>query len=85
MRCQAAHHASHPTHPLPPYFAPLCARRGYKRAVIAVAHRLCRLLFAMWRDDRDFDLSRLAIERGPFERTIVRLYRRQSSTARIRT
>jgi hypothetical protein len=44
--------------------------------VIAVAHRLCRILFAMWRDGRDFDVSRLAVERGPFARTVVRLDRR---------
>src|SRR5439155_5542435 len=45
--CEAAHHASRPDHPLPPYFAPLAARRGYKMAVVAVAHRLCRIIFAM--------------------------------------
>ena len=84
MLCQAAHHANHANHPLHPYFAPLCARRGYKLAVIAVAHRVCRILFAMWRDGRDFDLSRLAVERGPFARTVVRLYRRKSPTTRVR-
>jgi hypothetical protein len=40
MLCEAAHHASRPTHPLHPYFALLCAKRGYKMATIAVAHRL---------------------------------------------
>jgi hypothetical protein len=60
MPCQAAHHASHPNPPLHPYFAQLCARRGYKLTVIAVAHRLCRIMYAMWRDGRDFDVGRLA-------------------------
>jgi hypothetical protein len=73
MLCQAAHHARHADHPLHPYFAPLCTRRGYKLAVTAVAHRLCRIMFAMLRDGRDFDVNRLAVERGPFERKIVRL------------
>jgi transposase len=83
MLCQAAHHARHPDHPLHPYFAQLCTRRGYKLAVIAVAHRLCRIMFAMLRDGRDFDLSQLAVERGPFERKVVRLYRRKSSASRV--
>jgi transposase len=77
MLCEAAHHASRPDHPLHPYFAPLCARRGYKMAVVAVAHRLCRIIFAMLRDTRDFDVTKLAVERGPFERKVVRLYRRK--------
>jgi hypothetical protein len=50
MLCEAAHHASRPTHPLHPYFALLCAKRGYKMATIAVAHRLARITFAMLRD-----------------------------------
>jgi transposase len=77
MLCEAAHHASRPDHPLHPYFAQLCARRGYKMAVVAVAHRLCRIMFAMLRDARDFDVGKLAVERGPFERKVVRLYRRK--------
>jgi transposase len=77
MLCEAAHHASRPTHPLQPYFAQLCARRGYKMAVVAVAHRLARIMFAMLRDASDFDVGKLAVERGPFERKVVRLYRRK--------
>ena len=79
MLCEAAHHASRPEHPLQPYFAQLCARRGYKMAVVAVAHRLCRIMFAMLRDGRDFDVGKLAVERGPFERKVMRLYRRKSA------
>ena len=79
MLCEAAHHASRPDHPLHPYFAQLCARRGYKMAVVAVAHRLCRIMFAMLRDTRDFDVAKLAVERGPFERAVVRLYRRKTA------
>jgi transposase len=75
MLCEAAHHASRPHHPLNPYFAKLCGKRGYKMAAIAVAHRLARITFAMLRDDTDFDLKKLNIEEGPFERTSVRRYR----------
>jgi len=77
MLCQAAHHASRPTHPLHPYFAPLCARRGYKVAVVAVAHRLCRIMVAMLRQEAEFDVTKLAVERGPFARQRVCLYRRK--------
>ena len=44
-------------------------------AVIAVAHRLCRIMFAMLRQHTDFDVGKLGIEVGPFTRTTVRRYR----------
>jgi len=81
MLCEAAHHAGRPNHPLNPYFSSLCVRRGYKMAVVAVAHRLCRILYAMLRHGTDFDLSKLAIEQGHFERTTVRHYRRKDGAA----
>jgi transposase len=81
MLCEAAHHASRPTHPLHPYFATLCAKRGYKMATIAVAHRLARITFAMLRDGTDFDVGKLNIEEGPFERTIIRRYRLKPAAA----
>jgi transposase len=74
MLCEAAHHAARPTHPLNPYFAKLCAR-GYKKAVVAVAHRLCRILFAMLRDGVVFDIGKLGVEEGSFRRTRIRHYR----------
>jgi hypothetical protein len=75
MLCEAAHHASRSHHPLNPYFVRLCARRGDKMAVVAVAHRLCRIIFARLRHESDFDVGKLGVERGPFERTVVRAYR----------
>lgn len=77
MLCEAAHHARGLTHPLNPYFVSLCSRRGYKMAVVAMAHRLCRILYAMLRDGTDFDLAKLAIEPGHFEHTTVRHFRRK--------
>jgi transposase len=82
MLCEAAHHASRPTHPLHPYFAILCAKRGYKMATIAVAHRLARITFAMLRAGTDFDVAKLNIEEGPFERTTIRRYRLKQGAAR---
>jgi transposase len=75
MLVEAAHHTFRKSHPLNPYFRKLCAARGYKIAVVAIAHRLCRVLYAMLRDQVDFDLSKLAIEVGPFEEKVVRPYR----------
>lgn len=75
MLCEAAHHAARSGHPLNPYFSKLCARRGYKMAVVAVAHRLCRIMFAMLRHGQDFDIGKLGVEEGPFEHKTVKLYR----------
>ena len=38
----------------------LAARRGRRIAVVALARRLSRILFAMWRDDTTFDAKKLA-------------------------
>jgi len=81
MLCEAAHHAARKNHPLQPYFRSLCARRGYKMAVVAVAHRLCRMLYAMMRDKTEFDIHKLGIEVGPFEKKIVMRYRLRRRTA----
>ena len=81
MLCEAAHHAWRPSNPLNPYFARLCVRRGYKMAVVAVAHRLCRILYAMLRHGTDFDLTQLGVEQGHFERTTVHHYRRKDAMA----
>jgi transposase len=76
MLCEAAQHAARPDHPLRPFFAAVCARAGYKRAIIAVAHRLARIAFALLRDDVPFDLAKAGVEVGPFERRITQPYRR---------
>lgn len=83
MLCEAAHHAYNPNNPLNPYFSSLCVRRGYKMAVVAVAHRLCRILYAMLRHGTDFDLTKLNVEEGHFEQKRVRRYRRKSRSVAI--
>jgi len=81
MLCEAAHHAGKSNNPFNPYFSSLCVRRGYKMAVVAVAHRLCRILYAMLRHGTDFDVSKLGVEQGHFEQVRVRHYRRKSKAA----
>ena len=60
MLVEAAHHAARPGHPLYPTFRKLCVRRGYKPALVAMAHRLCRILFALLRDGTDFHPAEVA-------------------------
>jgi len=72
MLCEAAHHARRSAHP---YFARVCTRHGYKTAVVAVAHRLCRILFAMLRDGSTFSVSGAGVEQGDFKRTTTYKYR----------
>lgn len=80
--CEAAHHARRPAHPLNPYFRKICGRHGYKVAAVAVAHRLARIIFAMLRDQVDFDVGKLGVEVGPFAHTTVRRYRLKPVAAR---
>jgi transposase len=46
--------------PLRAWTDQLAARRGKRIAVVALARRLSRILFAIWRDDSVFDRSRVA-------------------------
>jgi transposase len=39
----------------------LAARRGRRVAVVALARRLSRILFALWRDESEFDAQKLAM------------------------
>jgi hypothetical protein len=34
-------------------------------AIVAEAHRLCRIMFEMLRHQSDFDVAKLGVERGP--------------------
>jgi len=65
MLIEAAHHAARRDHPLHAVFARLCTRRGYKPALVAIAHRLCRILFALLRDQTSFNAGTLG---GPVRR-----------------
>jgi len=75
MLCEAAHHAKRQQHPLNPYFSQICVKRGYKAAIVAVAHRMLRILYAMLRTGRPFDVQQLNVEKGPFTKEVKRAYR----------
>jgi hypothetical protein len=61
--------------PKVPYFMQLCVRRGYKMAIVAVAHRLCRVLYAPLRHGTEFQATHLGVEEGAFTYTVTRQYR----------
>jgi transposase len=77
MLCEAAQHAARPTHPLHPYFARQAATDGAGRAVVAVAHRLCRILWAMEKTRTDFDPARLGVVPEVRHRTKTTYWRRR--------
>jgi transposase len=72
LLCEAAQHASNPTHALNPYFLRLYTRHGRNVAVIAVAQRMARILFQMWRTGQDFDVRKLNVR--PVQRVRSRTY-----------
>jgi len=41
----------------------IAARRGKRIAVVALARRLAGILYAMWRDQRAYDATRLRLPR----------------------
>lgn len=63
LLCEAAHHAGRPNHPLNPYWRRMMVLHGYRKAVVAVAHRLARILFQMWRRNEAFDEGKLNVVR----------------------
>lgn len=75
LLCEASHHAARPSHFLYPYWSRMHVRKGYKRALVAVAHRLARILFQMWRKDEGFDLKKLNVEYAPTLKEKTVLYR----------
>lgn len=47
-----------PDSPLKRWALSIAARRGKKKAAVALARKLARILFAMWRDGSDFDAEK---------------------------
>lgn len=63
--CEAAQHSRKPENPLNPYFVRIKGRSGYKKAMVAVAHRLLRILYQMWRRREPFDWHQLNVRFEP--------------------
>lgn len=82
--CEAAHSARHVRNPLNPYLKSVTARRGHAKAIVAVAHRMARILFQMWRKNERFDASKLNVvwEPGLVEKKV---YYRLNTTKEVLT
>lgn len=68
MLVEAAQQARRASHPLHPYLCSLAAKKGEKIAIIAVAHRLVRIMYQLWKKKERFDLSKLNVVFDPHER-----------------
>ena len=77
--CQAAHHAARSTSPFNPWWRKICGRSGYRRAVVAVAHRLVRVMYAIWRDRRPLSTEQLGVEQCQQVTVAKKLYRLRRS------
>jgi transposase len=60
MLCEAAQHAAKKGHPLQAFYRKVRNKKGHKVAVIAVAHRLARILWSMMKKQTPFDIARFA-------------------------
>jgi len=59
--CEVAHQAAKAHHPLNPYWRRIMVKQGYKKAIVAIAHRVARILFQMWQHNEPFDVTRLNV------------------------
>lgn len=71
LLCEIAQQAARPRHPLHPYFVRVAAKSGYKKAAIAIAQRLARIMYRMWLNRERFDVSKLNVERDGKARTKI--------------
>jgi transposase len=71
LLCEVAQQAARPAHPLNPYFIRVAAKSGYKKAAIAIAQRMARIMYRMWLKGERFDVSKLNVERDGRTRTKV--------------
>lgn len=55
MLVEAAQHARRKTHPLHKQYIRLAIRKGHNIAIVAMAHRLARICWALLRDQKPFD------------------------------
>jgi len=58
MLCESAQHAAKKGHPLNPLYRRVRNKKGHKVAVIAVAHRLARILWSMMKKETEFEITR---------------------------
>lgn len=64
---EAAHHYANPRSPFYPFYARLLTKKGYKKAVVALASKLCRVIYAILKFQVPFDLNLLGVLKGPID------------------
>lgn len=78
MLVEAAQQARRPTHPLHPYYSTIAAKKGPKIALVAVAHRMLRILVAMLQTGSEFDVKKLNVEARIQKVTRTRYWQRKT-------
>jgi transposase len=69
--CECAHHAARKNHPLNADWRRRMVKGGYRKAVIAIAHRMANILFSMWKNMEAFDPAKLQPEKRTEQRAKV--------------
>lgn len=59
VMCEAAQTAARTASPFNAYWKRRCARGGYRKAVIATAHQMVRVMYQVWKNKTPFDAGRL--------------------------
>lgn len=81
---ECAHHYSNPKSCFYPFYARLVSRKGYKKACVALAAKLCRIIYAMLKSGRAFDLGLLGVKKGPFDVVKKYYYLAESNNAKVK-
>lgn len=76
---EAAQHAAHPQNPLNPFYRKWAVKKGNKKAVVAVAHKLCRIVHALLKKGEPFSPEKLGVEQYQDEALGRKGYRRISA------
>jgi transposase len=82
---ELAHQCRRIKHPLNPYYRDLTVRKGKKCAVVAIAARLARILWQMWRKNTPFDVGKLNVIPQRVEKVRVYLYEKKKGSRPTRT
>lgn len=64
---EAAQHYCNPHSPLYPFYARLVGRKGWKKARVALAAKLCRMIYAILKKGEPFNINQLGVLKGPVE------------------
>jgi len=61
---EAAQQTARLYHPLNPYYRKFARKHGHKKAIVAMANKLCRIVYALVKNQEAFDPAQLGVERA---------------------